>query len=87
MNPANLKRYATRKYNLKLKEEAASDENYAINKIKDILEANGIDNEAAENYINDIFSFDSYEPYMEMTEQQILEDFLNWKLSKKKLWS
>ena len=79
MNPANIKRYATRKYNLKLKEEAASDENYAINRIKDILEANGIDNEAAENYINDIFSFDSYEQYMEMTEQQIVEDFLNWK--------
>ena len=77
MNPSNLKRYAMR--NIKLKEEAASDENYAINKIKDILEANGIDNEAAENYINDIFSFDSYEPYMEMTEQQILEDFLNWR--------
>ena len=77
MNPSNLKRYAMR--NIKLKEEAASDENYAINRIKDILEANGIDNEAAENYINDIFSFDSYEPYMEMTEQQILEDFLNWR--------
>ena len=57
MNPANLKRYAMR--NIKLKEEAASDENYAINKIKDALEANGIDNEAANNYINDIFSFDS----------------------------
>ena len=79
MNPANLKRYATRKYNLKLKEEAASDENYAINRIKDILEANGVDNETADNYINDIFSFDSYEPYMEMNEQQIMEDFLNWK--------
>jgi hypothetical protein len=77
MNPANLKRYAMR--NIKLKEEAASDENYAINRIKDILEKNGIDNEAAENYINDIFSFDSYEPYMEMTEQQIMEDFLNWR--------
>ena len=77
MNPANLKRYAMR--NIKLKEEAASDENYAINRIKDILEKNGIDNEAAENYINDIFSFDSYEPYMEMTEQQIYEDFLNWR--------
>jgi hypothetical protein len=77
MNPANLKRYAMR--NIKLKEEAASDENYAINRIKDILEKNGIDNEAAENYINDIFSFDSYEPYMEMTEQQIIEDFLNWR--------
>jgi hypothetical protein len=77
MNPANLKRYAMR--NIKLKEEDASDENYAINKIKDTLEKNGIDNEAAENYINDIFSFDSYEPYMEMTDQQILEDFLNWR--------
>ena len=77
MNPSNLKRYAMR--NIKLKEEAASDENYAINRIKDILEENGINNEAAENYINDIFSFDSYEPYMEMTEQQILEDFLNWR--------
>jgi hypothetical protein len=77
MNPANLKRYAMR--NIKLKEEAASDENYAINRIKDILEANGVDNETADNYINDIFSFDSYEPYMEMTEQQIIEDFLNWK--------
>ncbi len=77
MNPANLKRYAMR--NIKLKEEAASDENYAINKIKDALEANGIDNEAANNYINDIFSFDSYEPYMEMMDQQILEDFLNWR--------
>ena len=77
MNPANLKRYAMR--NIKLKEEQASNENYAINKIKDTLEKNGIDNEAAENYINDIFSFDSYEPYMEMTEQQILEDFLNWR--------
>jgi hypothetical protein len=74
MNPANLKRYAMR--NIKLKEEQASNENYAINKIKDTLEKNGIDNEAAENYINDIFS---YEPYMEMTEQQILEDFLNWR--------
>ena len=77
MNPANLKRYAMR--NIKLKEEQASDENYAINRIKDALEANGIDNEAANNYINDIFSFDSYEPYMEMTDQQILEDFLNWR--------
>jgi len=77
MNPANLKRYAMR--NIKLKEEQASDENYAINKIKDALEAQGIDNETAENYINDIFSFDSYEPYMEMTDQQIYEDFLNWR--------
>jgi len=77
MNPANLKRYAMR--NIKLKEEQASDENYAINKIKDALEAQGIDNEAVENYINDIFSFDSYEPYMEMTDQQIYEDFLNWR--------
>jgi hypothetical protein len=77
MNPANLKRYAMR--NIKLKEEQASNENYAINKIKDTLEKNGIDNEAAENYINDIFSSDSFEPYMEMTEQQILEDFLNWR--------
>jgi hypothetical protein len=77
MNPANLKRYAMR--NIKLKEEQASNENYAINKIKDTLEKNGIDNEAAEYYINDIFSFDRYEPYMEMTEQQILEDFLNWR--------
>jgi len=77
MNVANLKRYAMR--NIKLKEEVASDENYAINRIKDTLEKNGIDNESAENYINDIFSFDSYEPYMEMTEQQILEDFLNWR--------
>jgi hypothetical protein len=77
MNPANLKRYAMR--NIRLREEVASDENYAINKIKDTLEKNGIDNESAENYINDIFSFDSYEPYMEMTEQQILEDFLNWR--------
>ena len=77
MNPANLKRYAMR--NIRLREEVASDENYAINRIKDILEANGIDNEVAENYINDIFSFDSYEPYMEMTEQQIVEDFLNWR--------
>jgi hypothetical protein len=77
MNPANTKRYAMR--NIKLKEEQASDENYAINKIKDALEKNGIGGEAANNYINDIFSFDSYEPYMEMTEQQILEDFLNWR--------
>jgi hypothetical protein len=77
MNIANVKRYAMR--NIKLKEEVASDENYAINRIKDALEKNGIDNEAAENYINDIFSSDSFEPYMEMTEQQILEDFLNWR--------
>ena len=77
MNPANTKRYAM--INIKLKEESASDENYAINKIKDALEVQGIDNEAAENYINDIFSFDSYEPYMEMTDQQIYEDFLNWR--------
>lgn len=77
MNPANLKRYAMK--NIKLKEEQASDENYAINKIKDALEAQGVDNESAENYINDIFSFDSYEPYMEMTDQQIYEDFLNWR--------
>jgi hypothetical protein len=77
MNPANLKRYAMR--NIRLREEVAENENYAINKIKDTLEKKGIDNEAAENYINDIFSSDSFEPYMEMTEQQILEDFLNWR--------
>jgi hypothetical protein len=77
MNPANTKRYAMR--NIRLREEVASDENYAINKIKDALEAQGIDNLTSENYINDIFSSDSYEPYMEMTEQQIYEDFLNWR--------
>ena len=77
MNIANVKRYAMR--NIRLREEVAENENYAINKIKDTLEKNCIDNEAAENYINDIFSSDSFEPYMEMTEQQILEDFLNWR--------
>jgi len=77
MNPANLKRYAMR--NIRLREEVAENENYAINKIKDALEAQGIDNLTSENYINDIFSSDSYEPYIEMTEQQIYEDFLNWR--------
>lgn len=79
MNPANLKRYAFRKHDIKLKQEAASDENFVINRIKDILEANGIDNETADNYINDIFSYDSYEAYDGLTDEQILEDFYDWK--------
>ena len=79
MNPANLRRYAFRKHDIKLKQEAASDENFVINKITDILEANGVDEETINNYINDIFSYDSYEPYAEMSEQDILQDFYDWK--------
>lgn len=79
MNPANLKRYAFRKHDIKLKQEAASDENFVINRIKDILEANDIDNETADNYINDIFSYDSYEAYDKMSDQEIIEDFYEWK--------
>ncbi len=79
MNPANIKMYAMRKNNIKLKQEAASDENFVINRIKDILEANDIDNETADNYINDIFSYDSYEAYDKMSDQEILEDFYDWK--------
>lgn len=79
MNPANLRRYAFRKHDIKLKQEAASDENFVINRIKDILEANGIDNEIADNYINDIFSYDGYEAYDKMSDQEILEDFFEWK--------
>jgi len=79
MNPANLRRYAFRKHDIKLKQEAASDENFVINRIKDILEANGINNETADNYINDIFSYDSYEAYDKMSDQEIIEDFFEWK--------
>lgn len=79
MNPANLRRYAFRKHDIKLKQEAASDENFVINKITDILEANGVNEETINNYINDIFSYDSYEPYAEMSEQDILQDFYDWK--------
>jgi len=78
MNPANLRRYAFRKHDIKLKQESASDENFVINKITDILEANGVDEQTINNYINDIFSFDSYEPYAEMSEQNILQDFYGW---------
>lgn len=79
MNPANLKMYAIRKNSIKLKQEAASDENYVIHRITDILEVNGVDEETINNYINDIFSYDSYEPYAEMSEQDILQDFYDWK--------
>lgn len=79
MNPANLKRYATRKYNLKLKQEKASDENFVIHRIKDLLESKGIDNETSDNYINDIFSYSGYEEYDGLTDEQILEDFYDWK--------
>lgn len=79
MNLANLKRYAFRKYDIKLKQEIASDENFVINRIKDILEANGINDEISNNYINDIFSYDSYEAYDKMSDQEIIEDFYNWK--------
>ncbi len=77
MNPANLKRYAMR--NIKLKQEQASDENFVINRIKDLLEANGVDNETSDNYINDIFSYSGYEEYDGLTDEQILEDFYDWK--------
>ena len=79
MNPANLRRYAFRKHDIKLKQEVASDENFVINRITDILEANGVDEQTINNYINDIFSFDSYEPYAEMSEQNILQDFYGWR--------
>lgn len=83
MNPANLKMYAMRKHNIKMKQEDAYtdayNENYVINKITDILEANGVNEETINNYINDIFSYDSYEPYAEMSEQDILQDFYDWK--------
>lgn len=79
MNPANLKRYATRKYNLKLKEEQASDENFVMNRIKDLLEVNGIDEGTAENYINDIFTFSGYEVYDKLTDEEIIKDFFEWK--------
>ena len=77
MNPANLKRYAMR--NIKLKQEQASDENFVINRIKDLLEANGIDNEISDNYINDIFSSSDFDVYDKMTDQEIIEDFFEWK--------
>lgn len=77
MNPANLKRYAMR--NIKLKEEQASDENFVINRIKDLLELKGVDNETIDNYINDIFSYSGYEEYDGLTDEEILEDFYDWK--------
>jgi hypothetical protein len=77
MNPANLKRYAMR--NIKLKQEKASDENFVIHRIKDLLESKGVDNETSDNYINDIFSYSGYEEYDGLTDEQILEDFYDWK--------
>jgi len=77
MNPANLKRYAMR--NIKLKQEQASDENFVINRIKDLLEANDIDSETSDNYINDIFSSSDFDVYDKMTDQEIIEDFFEWK--------
>ena len=77
MNLSNLKRYAMR--NIKLKEEQASDENFVINRIKDLLESKGVDNETIDNYINDIFSYSGYEEYDRLTDEKILEDFYDWK--------
>ena len=77
MNLSNLKRYAMR--NIKLKEEQASDENFVINRIKDLLESKGVDNETIDNYINDIFSYSGYEEYDGLTDEEILEDFYDWK--------
>jgi len=77
MNQSNLKRYAMR--NIKLKEEQASDENFVINRIKDLLESKGVDNETIDNYINDIFSYSGYEEYDGLTDEKILEDFYDWK--------
>jgi len=77
MNLSNLKRYAMR--NIKLKEEQASDENFVINRIKDLLESKGVDNETIDNYINDIFSYSGYEEYDGLTDEKILEDFYDWK--------
>lgn len=79
MNPANLRRYAFRKHNIKLKQEVASDENFVINRIKDLLESKGVDNETIDNYINDIFSYSGYEEYDGLTDEKILEDFYDWK--------
>ena len=77
MNLSNLKRYAMR--NIKLKKEQASDENFVINRIKDLLESKGVDNETIDNYINDIFSYSGYEEYDGLTDEKILEDFYDWK--------
>ena len=77
MNLSNLKRYAMR--NIKLKEEQASDENFVINRIKDLLESKGVDNETIDNYINDIFSYSGYGEYDGLTDEKILEDFYDWK--------
>ena len=77
MNLSNLKRYAMR--NIKLKEEQASDENFVVNRIKDLLESKGVDNETIDNYINDIFSYSGYEEYDGLTDEKILEDFYDWK--------
>ena len=78
MNPANLKRYAFRKQNIKLKQEAASDENYTINKITDALEANGIIQDSINEYINDIFSYASYDEYENLNEFEIFKDYTEW---------
>ena len=77
MNLSNLKRYAMR--NIKLKEEQASDENFVVNRIKDLLESKGVDNETIDNYINDIFSYSGYKEYDGLTDEEILEDFYDWK--------
>ena len=82
MNPANLKRYIMTKHKIKMKDQGQEDaynENYVINRIKDLLEANGIDDETAENYINDIFSFSEYEVYDKLTDEEIIKDFFEWK--------
>jgi hypothetical protein len=78
MNPANLKRYAFRKQNIKLKQEAASDENYTINKITDALEAHGIIQDSINEYINDIFSYASYDEYENLNEFEIFKDYTEW---------
>lgn len=78
MNPANLKRYAFRKHDIKLKQEAASDENYVINKITDALESYGVAQGKITEYVNDIFSYASYDLYEDYSNEEIYMDFTEW---------
>jgi len=74
--PAFVKSYIQKK---KDAQEKVYNEMAVIDRIFLVLEKEGLDENSIQNYIDDVFVYDGYKSYMEMTDKEIIENFWKWR--------
>jgi hypothetical protein len=74
--PAFVKSYIQKR---KDAQEKAYHEMVVVDRIFLVLEKEGLDENSIQNYVDDVFAYDGYKPYEEMTDKEIIEDFWKWR--------